>query len=226
MSFKHCVVNFSDGHFRQGQDRLVKSLHDTQYQGDIILFQSHTQLGCKPHTEVPYQFKVYAIMEAYRRGYDVMLYCDASIWAIKNIMPCLYDIEQRGHLLEYCGWPLGSFCTDAALNEFGITRDQAFDIHLHSAGFTGLDFRNPRTMEFLNRWFDYAQKEVTFKGPWNNANNACSADPRCLGHRHDQSVASYLAHVLEMERINPTWMQYDIDGCPTKESSYFLARGV
>ncbi len=223
---KHCVVNFSDGHFKTGQDRLVRSLKDQNYPGDILLFDNVSQLGCKPHSEVPYQFKTYAIMEAYNRGYEVILYCDASLWAIKDIMPCLYYIEQKGHLLEYCGYNLGQYCTDQALGIFGITRDQAMDMHMHSAGFTGLDIRNPVSLAFLHEWHSYSQREATFKGAWNNSNNACSTDPRCLGHRHDQSVATYVSHVLGMEKVTPRFMQYHLDNSPINDSTHFLARGV
>lgn len=223
---KHCIVNFSNGSFKTGQLRLHKKLLENNYQGDILLFDDYSQVGSKSQQEVPYQFKVFAINEAKKRGYDVVLYCDASLYPIKDVMTCFDFIKENGVLLEYCGYSLGQYCTDSALNTFGINRDEAMLIQLHSAGFTGIDFTNEKSHEFFNRWFNYAKQELTFKGDWNNQNNSCSNDARCLGHRHDQSVASFVAHSMDIKRINPTFMQYEFDGVPINESTIFLARGI
>lgn len=223
---KHCIVNFSDAPYKKGQDRLVKSLRDTNYQGDTLLFNDFNQVGCKPHYLVPYQFKVYSMMEAYKRGYDVALYCDASLYAIKNVMPCFNSIIDKGWLLECNGYNNAQYCTDTALQIFGVTRDEAEKIIQPSAGFTGLDFRNPKALEFLNKWYEYAKAETTFIGGWNNNDKLCSKDPRCLGHRHDQSVAAYLIYKLGLEMTTPYFMQYNFPNCVIKESSVFLAQGI
>lgn len=223
-----CVINFSDdaGNFKRGQTRLVESLRNNNYTGDIQLYNSHLQLGCKPHWEVPYQFKVYAIHKAYKDGYDIALYCDSSIYPIKNITPCLEYIEKNGYLLELCGFHLGQWCSDRALNIFGITRDEAFKMPMHSAGFTGLNFKNEKAKAFIEKWFEYAKAEETFKGAWRNDNNEVSGDPRCSGHRHDQSVATYLANKLDMKAIAPYFMQYVYETTPINESSIFFCKGI
>ena len=100
---KHCIVNFSDYKFQLGQERLKKSLMQYSYQGDVLLFNEFSEVGSKLHLEVPYQFKVYAIDKARQMGYDVVLYCDASLYAIKDVMPVIYHIIEKGYLLEYCG---------------------------------------------------------------------------------------------------------------------------
>jgi signal peptidase I len=223
---KHCIVNFSDYKFKAGQDRLAKSLKDFNYQGDVILFNYFEQVGSKPHLEVPYQFKVYAIEKARQMGYDVVLYCDASLYAIKDVIPVIYYIIEKGYLLEYCGFKAGQYSTDLCLNEFGLTRDDAMNIKLHSAGFTGLNFKNEKATQFFDRWLKLAKEEITFCGDWNNQRKQCSNDERCLGHRHDQTTASIIAHQLEMERINPHFMQYEYIGVETKENTIFNCRGI
>ena len=223
---KHCIVNFSDSNFKNGQDRLTKSLKDFNYQGDVIIFNYFEQVGSKPHLEVPYQFKVYAIEKARQMGYDVVLYCDASLYAIKDVMPVIYYIIEKGHLMEFCGFCVGQFSTDLCLSEFGITRDEAMNIGLHSAGFTGLNFKNQKTSEFFDKWLQSAKQEITFKGNWNNNQKQCSSDERCLGHRHDQTTASIIASELKMERINPHFMQYQYDGVETKSDTIFNCRGI
>lgn len=223
---KHCIVNFSDHKFKKGQDRLKESLVQYGYQGDVLLFSEYSQIGSKSHQEVPYQFKVYAIEKARSLGYDIVLYCDASIYAISDVMPVINHIISKGHLMEYCGFTAGQFSTDSCLNEMGLTRDEAMNVQLHSAGFTGLNFNNPLTNDFFNAWYECAKKEITFIGDWNNKNKQCSNDERCLGHRHDQTVASIIAEKLEMERIEPNFMQYFYDGTTKLENTIFACRGI
>lgn len=226
---KHCIVNFSDFKFKIGQDRLQKSLIDMKYKGDVLLFSDYQEIGSKPHTEVPYQFKVFAIEKARQMGYDVVLYCDASIWAIKDVMKSINYINEKGWLMEFCGFGFISasqYTTDICLEKFNLTRDEAELIWLYSAGFTGLNFKNKIATEFFNQWLHRAKEEITFKGAWDNNQNQCSNDPRCKGHRHDQSVASIIAHNLGMERINPYFMQYQFDGVETKSDTIFNCRGI
>jgi len=223
---KHCIVNFSDSKFKIGQDRLKQSLIDNKYQGDVILFNDYSQIGSESHLNVPYQFKVYAMKKAFDMGYDVVLYCDASIYAIKDIQPCIKYIIDNGYLMEYCGFKVGQYSTDLCLEKMNLTRDEAMNIQLHSAGFTGINIRNEKSKLFFDKWFDYASKKETFIGDWNNKENQCSNDSRCLGHRHDQTVASIIAHELEMNRINPHFMQYLFDGTIINESTIFACRGI
>ena len=223
---KHCIVNFSDYKFALGQNRLRESLIQQGYQGDVITFNEFHQVGSKSHLEVPYQFKVFAIDKARQMGYDIILYCDASLWAIKNVMPVINYIIDNGYLLEICGFSVGHFSTDLCLSEFGISRENAFSIPLHSAGFTGLNFKNEVANNFFEKWLQKAREEKTFIGDWNNNNRQCSQDERCLGHRHDQTTASIIAHELEMNRTNPHFMQYNYDGVITKQETIFNCRGI
>jgi hypothetical protein len=223
---KHCIVNFSDYKFERGQKRLKDSLIQQGYQGDVHFFSEYGQVGSKAHIEVPYQFKVYAIEKARKMGYDVVLYCDASIYAIKNVMPVINHIIEKGYLMEYCGFSVGEFSTDWCLNALGINRDEAMNIPLHSAGFTGLNFKNELAKSFFEKWYECAKEEITFCGDWNNDNNQCSLDKRCLGHRHDQTTASIIAHKLGIERINPHYMQYIYDGVDILPNTIFSCRGI
>jgi hypothetical protein len=223
---KHCIVNFSDSSFANGQQRLIKSLLDFNYEGDIITYNDYSQIQSKSHQQVPYQFKVYAIEKARQMGYDVVIYCDASLYAIQNVMPVINHIIEKGYLLELCGFSAGQYATDICLNEFGISREEAFDISLYSAGFTGLNFKNEKATQFFDRWFKLAKEEKTFIGDWNNNNKQCSQDERCLGHRHDQTVASILSHILGLNKINPTFMQYIFDNTEIKTETIFACRGI
>ena len=227
---KRAIVNYSDPQYKNGLLRLLESLRgfDTSTY-DFFAFDHHDQLKCKPHSWVPYQFKPYAMVSIANMGYESILYLDASMYAIADPRPVFEEIEKTGYVLESCGANLGQFCTDLALQEFGIDRDFAMNIPMHSAGFTGLCVSQPKPAIFLENLFQFAKEEKTFKGPWTNENNQCSPDPRCKGHRHDQSVACYLAHKYGMEIKPPTLMRY---GSPEQsdtaraEGFKFLAQGI
>lgn len=223
---KHCIVNFSTLNYLNGQTRLVKSLKDNNYQGDIITFNHYEEVGSKTHQEVNYQFKVYAIEKVRKMGYDVVLWCDASLFAIKDVMPVIHHIIDKGYLMEFCGFNVNQWSTDICLEQFGLTRDEAQEIPLHSSGLTGLNFNNPLANMYMDKWFKYAQEEITFNGDWKNDLKQCSQDERCLGHRHDQTTASIIAHQLGMERINPHFMQYKFNGVELKEETHFWAEGI
>jgi len=210
-NIKYCIVNFSDEKYRLGQERLHKSLITNNFKGDIFLFKEYSEVGSKTHTEVPYQFKVYSIKKVRDMGYDLILYCDSSLFAIKDLNICFEHILDSGYLLEMNSGNVGIFSTDLCLDEFGLNRKEAFKIRLHSAGFTGLNFKNELANKFFEIWYQYAEKELTFKGDWDNKNLKCSKDELCKGHRHDQTVASIIAHKLNMLRVNPTFMQYEFN---------------
>jgi hypothetical protein len=147
-------------------------------------------------------------------------------FALKDVMPIINYVIENGHLMELCGFSAGQYCADNCLSELNVTREEAFDISLYSAGFTGLNFKNPTSLYFFQKWFHHAKEEKAFIGDWNNNNKQCSDDERCLGHRHDQSVASIIAHKLRMTKINPTFMQYIYPNTEIKEETIFACQGI
>ena len=61
------------------------------------------------------------------------------------------------------------------------------------------DFDVPITEEFFRRW-KKACEDGIFQGKWKNENNCESKDPRCRGHRHDQSCAELISYQLGIPR--------------------------
>lgn len=219
---KRCILNVATGAFRRGQERLLAALQDRGYDGAVMCWQDEMPSGCPAHREVPYAFKTYAMNEARAAGYDVLLWLDASMWPIKNPEPVFRWIEDRGHLFELAGQWLGWYSTDAFLAKNGLTRDEAMAIPTFSAGFTGLDLRNPGSLIFLNAWHAMARDGVSFHGPW----TASGPDPRYKGHRHDMSAASLLAHRFGMELTGPRFMVYDAYTPDPGPDVVFLCRGI
>lgn len=210
--------------FQKGQARLRESLKLERWSADALFFTDESQIGAPPHTQTPYAFKCYAFARAIEEGYDIALWLDCSVVCIKPIDPVFDAIEAKGHHFEMAGWSVGEWSTDACLEKLGITRDEGMKMPLYSAGMTGLDLRRDRSREFLRLWRQHADDGVSFIGPWRN-DGTMSSDPRVLGHRHDQTVASALAHRLGMKLDEPTFFEYWVDK-PPKPSTVALLKGI
>ena len=218
-----CIINVATDHYKVGQDRLVASLREHGYTGEIMLWGDNLPDGCPTHQQVPYAFKTYAMQAAARAGHNVLLWLDASMWAIKSPEPVLRHIEEHGHLFDagWDGW-LGNWTTDAFLAKHGMTRDEAMTVRMFAAGVTGLDLRRPRSVEFLDRWHGMAQDGVSFIGPWKGE----SEDPRYNGHRHDMSAASLLAHRMGLEIVDIGCWKYQAFVPDPPPETIFFCRGV
>ena len=149
----------------------------------------------KSHQECPYGFKIDAFRQAQAAGIRRALWLDCSVWAVGPLEPAWQMIDERGVLLIEYGGSLGEWTSDAALEIYGISREQALEMPICYALLIGLDLESDIGCEFLDLW-QGLRDAGAFVGPWENEDQEASADPRCLGHRHDQSAASFLAHEL------------------------------
>lgn len=214
-----CVINFSSGGwYPRGQQRLLASLRDTGWTGGVRVFGSTEELGCPSHEAAPYAFKPAAFNRVATEGYDVILWCDSAVWANRSIAPVIERIEKEGHILFEGGWNCAQWTNDTCLKNMGVSRDEAEKMPQISASCMGFDLRHPKAVEFLRRWTAYSLDGQSFRGRWNNHEKTESADPRCLGHRHDQTVASILSAQMGMAHTvgHPTYYMYyaSADGSP------------
>lgn len=223
---RKAIVNLSTLRYAKAQYRLSESLKN-RTDAEVLLYQSERQVEAPSHSQNPYAFKIYAIEEAIRQGYEQILWLDSSCYAIKDIQPVFDIIDQEGYFMEYSGHEAGKWTNDRTLEYFGITRDEAFEIPMFSAGFTGLDFRNHNTIEFFNRW-KQAMLDGMFKGEWTNKNKTESEDPRVEGHRHDLCVGSIIAYQLGMKHHSgENLFQYaKPTDTPESESIVFYLQGI
>ena len=207
---KRCVINFArGGWYENGQERLRSSLIQTKFSGETLFVRDEAKIGAPPHQVCPYGFKPYLLRHAYNEGYQSVLWCDASVWAIKSIEPMFEHIEREGHLL-FVNTCTGEWTSDACLNAFGVSREAAMNITMLMGICMGFNLANPVTRQFLRDWIAKAQDGVSFPGSWTNKHQEVSKDPRVKGHRHDQSVASLLAWKLGLRLIVPheTFFEY------------------
>jgi hypothetical protein len=208
---KRCIVNVATGPYEPRQKRLLASLDATGGAAERLAWTGALPPGSPSHGEVPYGFKLYAILEAERLGRTSVLWLDSPCVAVAPLGPVFDRIEAAGHLLVSSGNRLGNWASDDCLASLGLTRDFAMGLPLMSGSFIGLDLSKDRPRRWLEEMIRWAGRGL-FSGPHltghapdevraakpHRATGRISPDPRCWGHRHDEAVGSGLAHRLGM----------------------------
>ena len=210
MEKKRCIVNYADraGWYLNGQERLKREC-PKYFSGDLITINDCVAIGSPTHQHNPYAFKIYSIEHARNLGYTSILYIDASIYPIKNIDAVFDHIEEHGKLMQHSGHSVDRWCNDNCRNYFGLSHEESEKMQMYSAGFTGLDLTNERSVEYLKQW-KQACIDGAFHGNWNN-------------HRHDMSAGSIIANRLNMPFESFHWFAYVGPGyAPVPEDCYFL----
>lgn len=211
---RKAIINVctSNAWYPLGQNRLKKSLEQFT-DADFYGFVGEHHVLAPPHNRTPYAFKPFALEYLRNKGYDMVLWLDASMYAVRSLNPIWDIIENKGYLMEESGHWLARWCNDRALKNLGLTRQQAETIPLYSAGMTGLNLKKELGRNFLKEWLKYANDGETFVGSWSD-------------HRHDMSVASALAYKYNMtfER-GGTYLAYigSVYGTPSETSIFHLA---
>lgn len=224
---RKAIINFANGHYIKGQDRLKQSLIQHNFDGDFIGWQNETQIGSPLHKGNPYAFKTFGFKKAFEMGYDLVMWLDASCVAMQNITPVFDKIESQGYIMQEAGHLAGTWANDNSLNYFGVTRDKAMHMPMYgNAGFLGLSKHSVTAMTFLDKWHT-ASKSGVFIGAWNNNNKTESNDMRCKGHRHDMTCGSIIANQLKMKfESGNEWLHYAPPSQPAHPGVYFHAQGM
>lgn len=201
---RKCIINVSTGElYKKGLARLEESVRKFHDDIDIMKWVDGFPPNSPTHEEVPYAFKVYAFFAARDAGYDQVLWMDAPLIAVKPITPVFDHMTENGcYLQDNPGWNSGQWCTDAALDTLGVSREELFKVPQIMACILGLDFGCETSNKFLDEWHRLSQDGITFHGPWTNANGEASPDSRVLGHRHDQTAASVVSIRLGMPWVS------------------------
>jgi hypothetical protein len=189
------VVTFGSGVYELYLNQFRASFRRHSPQIQVFTYSSFDEIGSPTHAENPYAFKVYAIEKVRSMGYRYVLWCDSILQLLKPIEALLPQITARGVYLAQDGWACGTWANDRALEAFGVSRDQAMDITSVWACFMAFDFAVPAAQEFFRRWKQAAESGL-FRGVHYNWNKTESQDPRCRGHRHDQTCAELVAYMV------------------------------
>jgi hypothetical protein len=226
MNLKRSVVSIAMGErYAPLLVRQIQSMRDVADLSGATVFFNEFPPGAPRNLTAPmaaYCAKPFAMRWALQQGFELLLWLDSACYITGKLDPVWEHIAEHGYYVQDNGWKLGQWSSDAALKTFGITRDEALEIPEISTMAMGLDMRRPECQSFVDDWANMAADGATFHGAHtNDVGNAAelkvnyrsvghvSDDPRCLGHRHDQSAAAYLAHLRGWTRTpRPIFADY------------------
>ena len=217
---KHCIISVGvNGWYPQGLNRLENSLLYHGYYGHIFFNHHLARDWQNQHEQNPYAFKIAAFQNAIDKDYKLILWLDASFWAIKNPYPIFDIMNGDGYFLVSNGNNARQECNDKCLDYFNIGYDEAVNVPMISSGCVGLNMENGTAQEFFNMWKQSCIDGI-FKGSRNH-NPEESNDPRFLYHRQDQSAASCIAYKLGM-KIYPLGEEVTYYPNATEKTIYFI----
>ena len=219
------IINLSSPTYKSGQTRLKDSLIG-KTDADYFEFTDESEVGAPKHADNNYAFKVYAIEKIRNIGYTQVLWLDASIFAVSSVEPIFNLIKRHGHFAEDSGNNCGNWCNDRSLEYVGISRDEAMEVTMISSGVLGFNFNNETTNKFFESW-KQSMLNGMFIGRWDNQLKTESQDERCMGHRHDQSLASlYLDKYNMWISKGNTKLVYATAEQEVADSVVFKAHGI
>jgi len=222
-----CAVNKKD--FVWWEDysfyikRLKASMDFLVKDFDYILFDEEYPEGCPPHEDAPCYFKISSMKNALEKGYKKIIWLDSAFFFVKYPQILIDYIDEN----EYCfyldpvlsnGEPhdIKHFTTDYFIERFSLDRNTV-DIPLISSGIHAFDFSSTKVCDFWEEYTkaaeenDYALLKPSSK---NNDENECSTESWVKGHRHDQSLLSFLIYRNGLKTFNPPM----INGVPNMHS--------
>jgi len=189
-------VYSSGSPYKLGQRRLLESLNLHGFRHKVLAFSDF------PNDEFdksnPYNIKASAMFEARKKGFDVLLWLDCSVWAIKPLEPLFDYISEHGWYFHSNGFDLGQTMDDRALAYFEIDREEAFNMPDLSSSMFGLHLGNPKGEHTLIDWLQSAKD-----GLWGSSrqHNGGSSHPRFRFDRQDQSCLTALMHKRKMDML-------------------------
>lgn len=223
---KNVIINAAvGGWYPKGQKRLIDSLIHHGYAGDILKWTNEWPNG-NYNGANPYEIKASALEQAINAGYTHILWVDCSMWAIKNPQPIFNILINEPIYVETNGYNCSQECSDASIEYFGITRDEAEKLPMCSSGLLGINYSNPLGKQFADEWIQ-AAKNGAFNGSREHANQ--SEDERFLHHRQDQSIASLIMNKLgiKMRTLGTHFAYYPgIYGTEQNNNTIFFCQGI
>lgn len=206
---KPCIISCGiGGGYAAGIDRLADNLRFHGWLGDTIFWKDYPE-GCPKHEGAgQYNFKVYAFREAFKRGYKVVLWLDASIYPLKDPMPIMDYINDNGLYFFKSGYPLSATATDKLLEAYGEIREGLIDVPEFATGCVGINIDNPKGKEFFIGW-SACQKLGYFGG--NRVHDPSdSLHPLFKFSRQDQSAAAIILHKMKITTAgeDKDWVSY------------------
>jgi hypothetical protein len=182
------------GWYPRGVERLKKSLATVGYTGDVQIWKNQWPEWGHPKHCV-YAVKAAAFDWAIKQGYTTIIWADASMTVQRPVEPLIEAINRKGYWIGQSGFNGAQTCSDACLQYFDITRDEAEQMKDSATGLFGVNTTFLKARVFIEK-FIQAGRDQAFNGSRLHANQ--SKDPRFLFHRQDQACATVILGKLGM----------------------------
>ncbi len=162
-----CIVSFAsyDGIYVSQLRSIVQELKKTGWNGHFLLmaggFPNPTGNEIK-YSGVPYSFKIFALLEAKKLGFDQALWIDAAMQPLQNPKPIFDEIAKNGsffQLRKNAKRYLLPFTQEVILKETGIDMYETKSVR---ARIIGLNFKAPHTQTFLDEYYDMVKLGTPF----------------------------------------------------------------
>lgn len=195
-----CIINVSiGGRYPKEQERLRASL-EGRFHGATLMWTEFPNK--KYNQENLYNAKAAAFEEAILQGYQQILWVDSPVVAMGDVTPIFEKIEREGYLTVQNGnHNCAESCSDACLEYFEVTRDQAEKIPESTGGIIGVNMKHKMADEMIHM-FIRACKDGACDG--SRHHDGQSTDPRFKYHRNCQSVISLCANAVGLAP-NEVW---------------------
>jgi hypothetical protein len=209
---KRCVVNYArGGWYEQGQARLHQCCD--RFGVPFLGFTGDPPCGYSRHDQVPYAFKAACVEAAIRQGFDTICWMDSSAVIQHDPSPIFQIAESLGAFVsQNYGILTGKWSTDACLEEFGLTREEAWKVPHCSALVCAFCPSHSVGGSLWNEYSAAAKKGTALVGPHRATDNPSLFNRWSLegveGHRHDQTVLSILAHKYGIPLQPHTFLDY------------------
>ena len=154
---KACIIScgVGHGHYHVGIDRLAKSLNFVGWAGETILRKDYPPNAPEHGGDNQYNFKVWAFEEAFSIGFEVVIWCDSSLYAVENPMPLFDYVNVNGLYFFKSGYSLAETATDKLCNYADVQRETLIDVSEFATGLIGVNISNPKGKEWFNTWKQY-----------------------------------------------------------------------
>jgi hypothetical protein len=203
-----CIINFGrDGRekYSVGQARLNSSLDALDDDTDRI-FRVDYPIGCPETTEVSHVFKLHMFREAFKQGYDYVLWLDASAIVRKDLEYIWREIQATGHFfVNNPGCLQATWASEDQLEAMGSDVEEASKYSMCRSGIVGMSIG---MMPVLDEMLRIA--EVNGGIAYNGGTK--SSSPYFKEARHDQVVFSHMIHRLRLYKFPSMMAQYTGEG--------------
>lgn len=229
-------------HYPRGVARLIQEFHAHSPGYEIQAWVNTLPPGAPERViedgwdYTGYCAKPFAMLAAANSGADVVLWLDASVRPLRSIAPLVDYICANGYYMAPTGFTIGEWASDRCLEGLKLERGGWMDKPECASGIVGMDLRRDTPLRLL-KW---SRLWRLFPGHHSNTRAAdkkhhyrnvghVSDDPRCSGHRQDQTVLSILAHQYGLTDFVP-WPRFVAyaagHGGAANESTCLLIDGI